>query len=251
MTGEIATAASLLFLLLASLELGFRYGRRPTVAREAQAGGHLGAIQGAMLGLLALLLGFSFAGAASRFMERQDLIVEEANAIGTAYLRADLLDEPHRSELRSALAEYVKHRLQVSTTLRYGLADEARAEISRLHELIWKAARDGVSAKPVALMALLVPVNEVIDLHSTRVAAGRKHLPPLVLGLLVASSAISMAMIGYGCGLAGRRSALMAGSLALLIGIALWTTMDLDKPRSGLIQLSDAPLIELNLSAPR
>lgn len=243
---ELGSSVVLLLLLGASLEIGFRVGKRSAAGREMPEGPNLGAIQGAILGLLALLLGFSFAGAAARFMERQDLIVKESSAIGTAYLRADLLGEPHRSELRSSLAEYVEHRLRVSATLRQGLAEESKAEIDGFHARIWKAARDGVAERPATMEVVLLPVNELIDLHTARLAASRKHLPPLVLGLLVASSAMSMGVIGYGCGLTRQRSLIMAGSLAFLIGISLWTTIDLDHPRSGVIQLSDTTLRELD-----
>lgn len=245
MVWELSIAASLMGGLLFALELGFQLGRRAVKHREAPSGGQVGAIQGAALGLLGLLLGFSFAGAASRFLERQDLIVEEANAIGTAYLRADMLDEPHASNLRGALEKYLRHRVEVSARLREGLAEDDRAMIGALHAAIWKAAAGGVNAKAAAMLAVLDPVNEVIDLHSVRVAAGRKHLPLLVLVLVIGCSLLGMGVIGYGCGMAGRRTLPMTGSLALLIAAALWTTIDLDHPRAGLIRLSDAPLAEL------
>jgi hypothetical protein len=95
---------------------------------------------------------------------------------------------------------------------------------------------------------VLDPVNEVIDLHSTRIASGRKHLPLIVLGLLIACSLLSMGVIGYGSGVsAGGRWPGLNGSLAILIAAALWTTIDLDHPRAGLIRLSDEPLMKLNL----
>jgi hypothetical protein len=98
------------------------------------------------------------------------------------------------------------------------------------------------------MVVVLPPVNEVIDLHTTRVAAGRKHLPAFVLGLLVACSAMSIGTIGYGWGLTGRRCPMMTAALALLIAAALWTTIDLDYTRAGLLRLSDQPLKELKLS---
>lgn len=249
MIQDIAIAALILLSLLAALECGFRYGRRSATSTEAGPIGHLGAIQGAVLGLLALLLGFSFAGAAARFMERQDLIVRESNAIATAFRRSDLFDEPERSELRAALSQYVKHRVGLSARLRYGLEFEDVATIEHLRDQMWSSARDGAMKKPAVMMAVLLPVNDVLDLHATRVAAGRKHLPGLVLGLLVASSLLSMAMIGFGCGLGRRRAWMMTGPLALVVGVALWTTIDLDHPRIGLIRLSDEPLNALRLTA--
>lgn len=251
MIQDIATAAVLLLLLFVSLEVGFRFGRRARGDSELTGGGQVGAIQGGKLGLLALLLAFSFGGAASQFFEKQDLIVQEANAIGTAYLRADMLDEPYRTSLRSALANYVEHRVRLSQTLRHGVSPQDQLQIAQMHDQIWKAASEGANAKPAAIIAVLPPVNDVIDFHSTRVAAGRKHLPRLVVGLLIICSAMSMMDIGYGCGLSGRRTALMTATLALLIAASLWATLDLDKPRAGLIQLDDSPLTELATSLRR
>lgn len=245
---DVLTAAGILASLLVALELGFRAGRRATADTDPRAAGQVGAIQGAVLGLLGLLLAFSFAAAGARFLERQDLIVQEANAIGTAYLRADLLDDPHRTDLRSALRRYTEHRIELSTRLRSGISTDAAAEIESLHARMWAAAVAGVAAKPAFMVGVLPPINEVIDLHSTRLAAGAKHLPMLVMGLLVSSSLLAVAVIGYGCGTGGRRRAPLTVSLALLIGIALWITIDLDHPRAGLLQLNDAPLQALKFT---
>ena len=98
-------------------------------------------------------------------------------------------------------------------------------------------------------MVILTPVNEVIDLHSTRVNAARKHIPWLVLTLLVACSLLAVATIGYGCGVDDRCRLPLTLSLAVLVGCALWITIDLDYPRRGLLRLSDAPLQELKFDA--
>jgi hypothetical protein len=242
---DLSVAAGVFAALLLAMEAGFRAGRRAAADADGRAGEQVGAIQGAILGLLGLLLGFSFAAAGARFLERQDLIVQEANAIGTAYLRADLLDEPHRSELRASLKRYTEHRLEVSGRLRAGFQPSDLAEVQRLHARIWNAASGGVVARPAAIVGVLPPVNDVIDLHSTRVAAGSKHLPPLVMGLLIACSLLAIGAIGYGCGLAGRRRAPLS-----VFGLALWTTIDLDQPRGGLLQLSDEPLKTLSFDQP-
>src|SRR5688572_3645576 len=186
-TAELAIPAVLVVGLFVAVEAGYAIGRRRAAAgRELPGGAQVGAIQGAMLGLLGLLLGFSFAGAASRFIDRQDLIVQEANAIGTAYLRADVIPEPNASEVRHVLADYVAHRLEASKHLAEGLPPNFEAEVAAFHARLWHAAKEGVLARPEMAVAVLDPVNEVIDLHSTRLAAGRKHLPKVVLGLLVA-----------------------------------------------------------------
>jgi hypothetical protein len=240
---ELGVAVALLAGLVLALEAGYRLGKRV----PADGGAQVGAVQGAVLGLLGLLLGFSFAGAAARYIEKQDLIVREANAIGTAHLRADLLDEPHRSALKEHLARYVEHRIALSRNLQLGLPPAALAEIAAFHRDIWSAARAGVEAKPAAIVAVLPPVNEVLDLNATRLSAGRRHLPTLVLLLLVLCSALAMAVIGYGSGRSAHRNLPITVSLAALISAALWITIDLDHPRAGLIRLEDTPLVELNL----
>jgi hypothetical protein len=239
-------APGLLALLLVAQETGFRLGRRRRAARDGAAGaGQVGAVQGAVLGLLGLLLGFSFAGAAGRFIDRQDLITAEANAIGTAYLRADLLESGHAADLKGALKDYTQHRVDVSRDLRRGLKEDASTAIAASHRRMWVAAMAGARASSHAAVVVLPAVNDVIDLHSLRIAAGRKHLPPQIMGLLIGCSVIAMGVMGYGAGLTGPRNAALLASLAVLIGTALWTTIDLDHPRSGLIRLNDGPLAEL------
>ncbi|MFG0317269.1 MAG: hypothetical protein ACF8XB_08355 [Planctomycetota bacterium JB042] len=249
MLEDIAIGVGLFGLLLFSLEAGFRAGRRSLDESEASSIGQVGAIQGAVLGLLGLLLAFSFAAAGARFLERQDLIVQEANAIGTAFLRASLLDEPHRTELRGALQRYTEHRVALSAQLREGLPDGALDEVERLQGKIWRAAEEGVTARPVTMLAVLSPVNDVIDMHSTRIAASRKHLPSLVIWLLIACSVVAIAVIGYGSGLGGRRRAPLTVALVALVGTCLWITFDLDLPRSGFLKLSDAPLATLRFES--
>jgi hypothetical protein len=243
---DVSVVAGLLLLLLAALEAGFRHGRRAAADADPRATGQVGAVQGALLGLLGLLLAFSFAAAGARFLEKQDLIVKEANAIGTAWLRADLLEEPHRSELRAALRSYTEHRIAVSARLRGGLDPAFLEQVDALHTRIWAAAIAGVDARLAVMQGVLPPVNEVIDLHATRIAAGRKHVPGLVMGLLISCSVLAIAVIGYGSGLGGRRRPALTLPLAILLATALWITIDLDHPRAGLLQLSDAPLKALN-----
>ena len=247
---DVSVAFWLLVALMVALEAGFRAGRRAGPSELAGAGGQVGAIQGAVLGLLGLLLAFSFAAAGTRFMERQDLIAQEANAIGTAWLRAGLIEEPHATELRAALQAYTAHRLELSSRMPRGWKPERLAEVERHHSRIWNAASAGVARRPELALAVLTPVNELIDVHSLRVAATIKHVPSLVMGLLVASSLLAVAVIGYGCGTDGHRRWLLTLSLTILIASSLWITIDLDHPRRGLLRLSDAPLQGLKFETP-
>jgi len=246
---NFAIAAGLFLVLMACAEIGFRRGKHRSQSPDAKAAGQIGTVIGALLGLLGLLLGFSFAAAGARFIERQDLIVTEANAIGTASLRADLLDEPHRSELRSALKAYTAHRIEVSARAASSLTAQDEADVARLQDQIWKTGMAGVAAKPHVMLGVLPPLNDVIDLHTTRVWAARKHIPMLVSGLLMACSMLSVGVLGYSMGLGGTRSAPLILSVAALIAATLWITYDLDHPRGGLLQLNDAPLKALKFDA--
>jgi len=245
MFDDIAMAGGLLATLVVALETGYRVGLRIRRLDPEGGGPQVGTIQAAVLGLLGLLLAFSFAAAGSRFLERQDLIVQEANAIGTAYLRADFLPEPHRSELQAALKEYTLHRIATSERLVEGWDASLRTDVERMHGRIWRAARDGVVARPEFAVTILPPVNDVIDLHSTRLGAVRKHIPWVVMCLLLVCSLLCVGIIGYGGGIDGHRRLPMSLSLALLVAASLWITIDFDHPRKGLLRISDAPLQEL------
>lgn len=254
----IAVAFAIVFGLVASFEVAFRLTRRARLRAAAQAADpdkakgkeddSFGTLQGAVLGFLGLLLGFSFAGASSRFLDRQELIAKEANAIGTAFLRADLLDEPFRKQMQEALEQYTQHRIAVGQRMSEGGVDiaAAMAEVAAFHTRIWAAARDGALAKPAVLNLVIGVTNEVLDIHDERIAAARKHLPTFLLVLLCICSVMAMATLGVQEGRSGSRNLPMTASVIVLVAATLWATLDLDHPRLGLIRLSDLPLQELS-----
>lgn len=225
-------------------QFGYLWGLRKS-ERETGDAAQLGTIQGAVLGLLGLLLGFSFSGASGRYFDRLDLITQEANAIGTAYLRAELLSDPHSQNLQRALREYTRYRVDYFEIATEQDEPQLAIDVARQHEAIWAAARDGVTEVPQFAVAVLPPVNEVIDLHTLRVAAAHRHLPRLILGLLISSAAIGLLSVGFGCGLSGKRPRLMTMCLSTLVATVLWVTIDFEFPKQGLIQLNQQPLVEL------
>lgn len=242
----IVIAMSLVCGLLLASELGFRLGSyRP---RSDVHMPQIGAVQGAALGLLGLLLGFSFAGASGRFSDRQQLIVSEANAISTAWLRADVLPSGARDELRGLLRPYAHERLMLTEHLRGHDEASIRARLLSLQGRIWQLATDAARETPAVTIAVLPPLNEMFDLLSTYEAATRRHLPALVLALLIGCAMIGTVSIGYGNGLSGHRHALMTTAFNLLVAMSLWATIDLDYPRRGLIRTDLTPLIEVRES---
>lgn len=230
-----------------ALEVGYRLGLRTGRGASPDAS-HLGAVVGAMLALLGLLLGFSYAGASGRYLERQQLIVNEANAIGTAYLRADLLAEPHRQALQKTLREYTDTRLALYGSKSPSMTREAGERSAAVHAPLWKAAVDAVRESPQFSMLILPPVNEVIDLHTTHMASINRHLPLLALGTLLISATVSLGVMGFSAGLSKKRNHGVTLALAFLVAMTLWITIDLDYPRRGLIRISEAPMVELKKS---
>lgn len=247
---DLLTAVGLFIGLLVCLELWFYLGNR---ARERQADhpDQLATIQGAMLGLLALLLGFSFALAAGRFSDRVDLIVKEANAIGTASLRCDLMPEAQGKEMRDLLRAYTSERIAFYDAASPVARTTAIAESERLQERFWKIAIDATKSAPELSEVLLPPVNELIDLHASRVAASQRHMPGMLLLLLIACSMVSVASVGYGCGVAGKRNVVLTTALTFLIAGTLWAIIDMDHPRKGLIRVGQQPMIDLQQSLER
>ena len=231
---------------------GRRCGLRAAAASQESADrrtAHVGVVLGALLGLLGLMLGFTFAGASGRFIERQRLIVVEANALGTAWLRADLLDAGARDSLRSALRSYADHRVGLAGTADHDAIARMDAEIDADCDRMWDAAVAGVRAIPATASAtamLVLPVvNEVIDLHGERKAVARLQLPIAVVALLVVAAGVSIFAIGYADGLMGARHRVFAVSLAGLIAVAVWLTVDLDHPREGLTQVDPSAIVEV------
>ncbi len=240
--------ASQILLLLGAVEIGFRVGKRHSARTDDRAQNQISTFQASSLGLLALLLGFTFSMAASRFELRRDLIVEEANAIGTTMLRAELLPEAARSEVGDLLAEYVHARVDffdagVDPTL-IAAAERRSVEIqNRLWALATDVAREGV--QPVNASLFMQALNETIDLQSTRKAALNYRVPEVIFLVLYIVSFFSFVMVGYGGGLGGKRNAAATTIMALLISSVILLIVDLDRPRRGLFTISQQSLLDL------
>jgi len=228
--------------LLLAVEIGYRLGARRRVPEDELA--HLGAAQGAALGLLGLLLGFAFAGATSRFIDRGDIIVREANAIGTAYLRADLMDDRDRDALKALLREYTEHRLALFREIHAEPGAALARTIAADQIRIWSVAANAVRPAPHLAVPVLAPINEIFDAYAERNAATRRHLPTMVLVLLMACATLALGIVGYNGGLSARRRNATSITLAVLIAAALWVTIDMDYPRAGVVSLSDASLVD-------
>jgi hypothetical protein len=243
---SMVLAAWLCFGLVVCLEVGYRVGRR-ALGTGDQAHEGVGAIEASVFALLGLLLGFSVAGGASRLETRRALIVQEANAIGTAYLRVDLLPEDAQPQLRRAFREYLDARLQVFEKLNLRNSEAAEREMENvaiLQRSIWSlaviATRGEGEVKHTAARLLLPAVNDMIDVTTARTVARFTRLPGLILGMLVSVALLSALLAGYAMAKRRRRSWLHGLVYALSVGVTVYAVLDLDNPRAGFIRLDMA-----------
>ncbi len=238
--------AILILLSLLGAEAGFRLGRYRREHAEAKMS-HANAIIAATLALMAFMLAFTFGMGGSRFDARRKLVLKESNAVGTAYLRAAMLPEPERTEIRGLLREYVEVRLKIVQDLdTYVPIGLARSE--ELHGLIWaQAAGLGLENDRSVMVGLFIQsLNEVIDIHTRRVAAGLVHrIPEVIWTTLFFIGLLGTTVIGYRAGLAGPRGIPATLALILAFSAVMILIMDLDRPGQSLFEVSQGSMARL------
>ncbi len=230
-------------------------GRRIGVARLARDPDGLakgaGAAEGAVFALLGLLLAFTFSGAASRFEARRMLINEETNAIGTAYLRIDLLPADFRPALRDMFRKYLDLRATVYRSTGDETAYRTRlAQSVLLQDDIWKhtmAALRLPEATSPAHMLMVPALNEMFDIVTTRQTATTNHPPVVIFLLLGALGLVGALLVGYGTSANKKRQWLHQVMFSLITSFAFYVIIDLEFPRLGLIRIdaADQMLIDL------
>lgn len=243
-------SVGLFLAMLLFLEIGRRIGSRQIAKDPEGASTGLGAIDGAVFALLGLLIAFTFSGAASRLDNRRQLIAEEANAIGTAFLRLDLLKDSHRDLLREDFKRYVKLRVEAYRKLpdieaakhEYGKAVEIQGEI-------WKKAVTACreeGSQPATIL-LLPALNQMIDITSTRLMATRLHPPYVIFAMLTVLALISALVAGYGMSGRKSRSWLHVIGYATITAVTMYVILDLEYPRLGILRLNSADTMMADL----
>lgn len=230
---------------LAALEGGYRYGawRHTRVTEEKVP--PVAAMVASLLGLLAFMLAFTFSLAASRFDARRQAVLNEANAIGTTYLRARLLPEPHQSKIAAILRDYVKLR---SRRMQPAEIEELLKTSEELHNQIWSEAVAVAEQDRTSIMTglFLQSLNESIDLHATRVYFGLRSRIPLSIWLaLLILLALGLGSVGYQAGLSATRRSPEMPVLAFAFSIVLFLIVELDRGHEGFLQISQQPMIDL------
>ena len=244
---EASTAIVFTTALLAAVEVAYRLGRRSRGAHDEARRRHIAAIRGVILGLLSLLLGFTFSMAVERYSVRRDLVVKEANAIETTWLRAGLLPEAHRDEARRLLSDFVDVRLRAHTLARDPIQlIEGLRRSAEIESKLWQHAEASASEAPTAVTATFIAtVNQLIDTDAERVAAARTQIPAGVWLILTAVAVISCWTSSYAAGYDGVRSFFTSALLPLTVILVLLLIFDLTHERQGIIGISQQPLVDL------
>ena len=232
-------------LVFVSIEAGVRLGKR----RLIRGGGRLevsGAMVGAAMGLLAFMLAFTFNGAASRHDARKTLVIEEANAIETTWLRAGFLAEPYRADSRRLLRDYVDLRVNAAG----GAVDlaEAMRGSEALQDKLWSVALEvgQKNANSITVGLFIQSLNDVIDLHLKRVTVAiRNRVPPTTWITLYLLMAVGMAMMGAQLAQSGTRHFGIELALAVSFSLVLLLIADLDRPQEGFVTVSQQAMTEL------
>jgi hypothetical protein len=249
--GELVLVLIAFAIFAIAMEIGFRLGARRQAASDDPEKTHANALHGATLGLLALLLGFTFAMAVSRYETRKTLMVDQANAIGTADLRARILPAPYRDQARELLRRYVDSRLQYNAA---GTDDAAVQVVENgagaLENQLWEIARTVLTDDPRSQPASLYTqaLNEVFDIREKRRFALSDRVPGPVIFLLYAVAITALGLVAYSCGLSGHRRIPANLTFALLIAFVLVIILDVDNPRAGFVRVSQESLVRLQQS---
>ena len=236
----------LMVVLLVLFEGGYRVGRWWKVrSPDERDDGPTAALVGSLLALMAFLLAVTMSMASDRFDERRSLVLEESNAIETTYLRAGFLPKPIADQSRALLREYVPLRVNAGDIRQ--LPSSIARSTAITHEL-WTIAEAAALQQPtsVSIGLYIESLNETIDLDAKRTTAiVYARVPETVIDLLIIGAAVTLGMVGYSAGLAGRRSLFSAVVLVIVLSSVLTLVIDLDRTRNGFIQVSQQPLIDL------
>ena len=244
------TIVSFLFLfIIIANEAGFNIGRFIQNQTDEEIKALTGAIQASILGLLALLLGFTFSMSMNRYDSRSEAVITEANTIGTAMLRSQLLPAPYQQQSQALLREYVNLRVSIS---KFDLTMENERqnnleETSALQTKLWNVAialsQDNVP--PAIIGAFINSLNDMFDAQARRIAKQGMQVPEVVIFLLFIVFVASGAMLGYSAGLSGKRVVAPTIMVSFLISLIVFIIIDLDRPKRGFIQVDQSSLVQL------
>ena len=243
LVGAVLTFTTACLTTLFCLQAGRRLGRQALAGDKTTHPAGLGTVETVAFALLGLLLAFTFSGAATRFDVRRAQIVEEANDIGTAWLRLDLLPEAAKPKLRDAFRRYVDSRVETYRRIAesdFAAARETYERSTALQNEIWADAVAACREAPSQASIVLLPaLNAMIDITTTRQAATEMHPPRIIYVVLGAISLVCALLVGYEMGASSASSWLHVWGFAVIVAFTLYVILDFEYPRLGLIRIDD------------
>lgn len=246
---SLIIASGVLIGMALAVELGYRLGSPARVRESETRRTHINAIQASLLGFLALILGFTLSLSLQRYDSCSQAVVDEANAIGTTWLRAQLLPDSVRRQVQEGLRQHVSLRVRAgSIDLAHESDRDALLSETNLNlDSIWVLALQSAAEKPdmVTSGLFIQALNDMIDSFGRRDAALARHLPSEILFLLFATFVLTGGVVGYAAGVAGHRPSVATYVLVILIVVLSFVIMDLDRPRRGLIQIDQSSMVDL------
>jgi hypothetical protein len=237
---EAIVAGCLLVMMLVSMDVGYRIGHRRKSSDPQTSIEVIGTVDAAVFGLLGLILAFTFSGASDRLVLRRAQIVQEANAIGTAYLRVDMLAKSDQPAIRELFRSYLEKRIEVFDKFQDRAASKAALEKAEQSQRnIWSRSVASCSAdpKPDACLLMLPALNEMIDITTTRTMATLTHAPSAILMLLILLALAGGMLSGYAMSRQPVRSIVHMLLFSLVVSAAVYVVLDLEYPRAGVINL--------------
>jgi len=241
-TPSLVIAVILFAAMTATVEVSYRVGFRRRRAPDDAYTAHVNAVQAALLGILALVLGFTFSLSLQRHDSRSESVVEEANAIGTAWLRSQLLTTTVRAEVQEVFKTYVDARLAEGELTAVDHDQKATYNVIAQHAQarLWALAVQAVRDDPdeVRTGMFVEALNEAIDAMDRRDASFRRHVPEVALLLLFGTFLMASASIGYAAGIAAYRPSVVTHVMILLIVMLVFLIIDVDRPRRGLVMVN-------------
>ncbi len=247
-THEVVIEGAFFVLMMVATEFGYRLGRKVEAGIPENTKSQISTVEAAILGVLALLLGFTISMAVTRYESRKQLVLEEADAIGTSLLRAQLLPAPAGPEIASLLRQYINVRVDYGNAgSDFGRLQELSSQTTRMQTELWSRTRAYAQQdpNPVTSGLLLQSLNQAFDMAEARWTAFQNHVPESVIYVNAAVGLLSAMLVGYSFGLNGRRNIFSLCVLAVSITLVLAVIIDLDRPRSGFIRGSQQPMIDL------
>jgi hypothetical protein len=236
--------------LLVLAEIGYRVGLRLYATQDEARRSQIGGVQGAVLGLMGLLLGFSFSMAVSRFEARRDMVLKESNAVGTTWLRAGLLPEAQRARTKELLRRFVDIRIEYQNkSYDPVMLAEGLQKSGEVENALWVEAEAAAREAPTPITAtFIVALNEMIDTSAERITTHRNRIPGAVWALLLVVSACGCLISAYGSGAQGARSGFTEVLLPLLIAVVILFIFDLLHTHQGLVSIDQQPMLDLQKS---